>query len=283
MLARPHFLATASAFALSASLGATPALAGDTAAASLPAVSATNGSLSGFVGDLGEGFSAGGIASLTLPLEHLVGLQIDGDLGTARGNLFGGGSAHLFWRDPAQGLLGVYASYQRWDWMAAEPASNPTFGLADRHGAQIGKSGLEGELYLNKFTLRGLGTYQFGIAHGASGRASLSYYPTPDIRLDLASSYARGSGHLEAAGGEWSPSPRLPLTLFAQAGVTGHGDARVLGGIRITFAKTAKPLIRRDREDAIDPILPDNLFETIGDGYCPVGTVLINGFCDGNG
>lgn len=77
-------------------------------------MSTVNGKLSTEGGVVGSGDASSGIGvvegSLTAPLGHALGFQVDGVAGTAFNAFFGGGTAHLFWRDPAIGLFGPIAS-----------------------------------------------------------------------------------------------------------------------------------------------------------------------------
>jgi hypothetical protein len=111
-----------------------------------PAVAALNGKLSvegGVTGDEGESSGVGMVnGSITTPLGHAFGVRVDGLAGTAFNSFFGGGTAHLFWRDPAIGLFGPVASVQagsgiRLGWYGAEadsmPASSPWGGYHERH------------------------------------------------------------------------------------------------------------------------------------------------------
>ena len=61
-------------------------------------------------------------------------VQINGTAGTAFNAVFGGGTAHLFWRDPAIGLFGPFASVQAGS------------------GVRAGWYGAEAELYAGIFT-----------------------------------------------------------------------------------------------------------------------------------
>ena len=75
-----------------------------------PAVSALNGKASAEGGVTGtDGYSSGvGTAkgSIAAPLGYNFGVQFDALAGTAFNSGFGGGTAHLFWRDPEIGLFG---------------------------------------------------------------------------------------------------------------------------------------------------------------------------------
>jgi hypothetical protein len=73
-----------------------------------PAVAEFNGKFSaegGVIDDDGAGIA---LASITVPLAHSFGLQLDGAGGYRQMGDFFGGGAHLFYRDPAKLLLGGY-------------------------------------------------------------------------------------------------------------------------------------------------------------------------------
>lgn len=286
MYMRQLSLASVSLFAL----GTCPveALAGDikatTETASVPsAVSGVNGSLTAYAGNTNAIGSFGGIGSMTLPVTTSLGVQIDAVLGSSHADIYPGAAGHVFLRDSSRGAIGIAASYLSWSRLSTNPASDLPGGVVDTRGATVGKVGLEGELYLNRFTLKAAPAYQFGTRTGAAGKASINYYPTDRARLDVSGSYIHGVGRYVSAGAEWAPAMRLPLNLFVRAGLDWMDRARVLGGVQIFFGKSDKSLIRRQREDNLDVELPNNLFEFIGNSHCPVGAHMTNGYCDGNG
>lgn len=76
-----------------------------------PAVSAMNAKVSVEGGSYdGSGAVAHGV--FTMPLGHAFGLQVDGAAGHLKDSAYNGVGAHLFWRDPAKGLVGAIASHQ---------------------------------------------------------------------------------------------------------------------------------------------------------------------------
>lgn len=208
-----------------------------------PAVSAVNGKISGeggVSGNDGDSSAIGMVSgSFSTPLGHSFGLQVDGTAGTAFNNVFGGGTAHLFWRDPAIGLLGPVATLQ-------------TGG-----GARLGWYGVEGELYAGLFTFGAWGGYhdvtvgdRFGTAASTGfygGRATV--YPIPDLALSIGatSAFSRviASGTLEFQPDGFARHN----TAFYVSGDVGEGSTYSLtAGVRFYFG-TDKPLIRRHRED----------------------------------
>src|SRR5690606_22658892 len=120
-----------------------------------PAVSGLNAKVEGAFGDIdGEGFGYGG-GSVAAPLGHQFGVQLDVLGGSYDGEFVGSGGGHAFWRDPDVGLLGLYASYTKFD---------------GNGGVHQSKYGVEGELYLDRLTLSGVGGYAGGdvSTHGFS-------------------------------------------------------------------------------------------------------------------
>lgn len=219
---------------------ALPAVARDA-----PAVSASNGKVSTEAGVAGDDrdSSAIGIArgSFTAPLGHAFGLQVDGMVETGFDNVFGGGTAHLFWRDPEIGLFGPVATVQ------------------GGGGLRFGWYGAEAALYAGMFTVGAWGGYHearadsFGLA-ASSGYygGGLSFYPMPDLALSLGagSEFNRVSGQAMM---EFQPTfaSRHNVSFFVSGSVVDPSAYTVTAGIRIYFGAD-KPLIRRHREDDPD-------------------------------
>jgi hypothetical protein len=76
-----------------------------------PAVDGVNLKVGGFGGSFANQSIAGAQGSITAPLGQQFGFQLDGTRGNLSGNQFVDVGGHLFWRNPATGLLGVWASY----------------------------------------------------------------------------------------------------------------------------------------------------------------------------
>jgi hypothetical protein len=262
----------------------------------LPAVDGINAKLSGFGGWVDSGkrdvfvtpggqsfvlptpnrsqglFGANG--SVSFPLGQQFGLQIDGQAGSARGAFFGGGGAHLFWRDPAAGLLGLYGTASR----------NNAFGGFNRY-----RIGGEAEGYFGRFTLTGTagweqtqsGTRFVGTVPGfqifdIGGRTSrfydmvdLAYYPTDNWKLSVGHRYTGGS-HMAALGTEylWSLGGGTAVSAFAEARIGDRNNRAVFGGLTFYFGQKDKTLIRRHRED--DP--PNRLVDDMFAGRVVTGT-----------
>lgn len=251
----------------------------------LPAVSGVNAKIGSFGASISDQGAGGGFVGVALPLGQRFGAQLDGVVGTSQGgHAFRGAGGHLFWRDPARALFGIYASDVQWDNDAG--ASGRT---------EVGKVGFESQLYLGRLSLEGLAAYQFGSESGVAGKGTLAFYPLDDLRLHLGVTHYEGPGYGAFTGLEWAPRSGSGMSLFADVGVNEDRDVRAVFGLKFYLARGDKPLIRRHREDDPDVDLPSDLFHTTlanqpsqptsqpsPSNPCPPGQTLINGFCDGN-
>jgi len=111
------------------------------------AVDGVNGKIEGFGGGYATKGLYGTLGSLSLPLGDQFGVQFDGAAGSFASRFIGMGGAHLFWRNPQQGLVGVYGDYTHWD----------QYG-----GVHYSHIGPEGEAYLGRWTLHGVAGVEFG-------------------------------------------------------------------------------------------------------------------------
>ena len=220
-----------------------PEAFGDELTKSLPAVDGVNGKLS-FEGGptYGGGEVYGGSGSMSFPLGHQFGLQIDGVAGKIDGNsiddvkVFAGG-AHLFWRDPSSGLIGVYGSVIHADLF---------------NGFTVYKGGLEGGVYLGRWTIEGIA----GVAHedfgdtSAFGDIELAYYPDDDLRVEIGYG-AMDDGQIFKLGGEWAfvRHGQTARSAFVDSYIDDDGKGLAIAGLRFYFGKDDKTLIRRHRED----------------------------------
>lgn len=244
-----------------------PALAADVdfSAANLPAVSGLNGKVGLFVG-VADGLGIPGIAgSLSLPVDHQYGIQLDGLVAASNGSGAFGIGGHFFWRDPSQGLLGLYAGYVHRGFGDIVMIN----GVATS-GESTGKVGFEGEAYMGNISFEGFAGYQFGTNTGFAGKATVAYYSTPDLRIDLSVRHLVGPGLMGSIGLEWQ-APASSMSFFADAGVGDNTGAFGTVGIKFYSGAGQKSLIQRHREDDPENELPKDLFGIIGDGVCPVG------------
>jgi hypothetical protein len=267
MQVRVSLLATLAGFIGCASISAIPAFAADmptkakplAVALQAPAVDGINGKLDGFGGSMGRRNIYGANGSLSIPLQQSFGLQLDGMAGNLdRASLVGAGG-HLFWRDPAKGLLGVYGSTSSW---------NKLGNVSSNH------FGLEGGWYLDRLSLEGVagienGSSATGIVGGVIQSVNvrsrffdvvdLNYYLQDNLRLSLGHRYIGGRS-AAAVGGElgFGLGGGKMAAVFLE-GRIGEGDYRAIwGGVRVYLGQRDKTLIQRHRQD--DP--PNYLADT---------------------
>ncbi|MEM6663149.1 MAG: hypothetical protein AAF666_13330 [Pseudomonadota bacterium] len=248
---------------------------------SKPAVSDVNGSLSIMggafnansqqtavpgsvvnVGDTEQGLVAV-VGSITVPLGHEFGAQVDAAGGFTRGNPIYGAGLHVFWRDPDIGLAGLTAAYAGTE--QEVPFFNGVSVVTRDTQRNIGRVGLEGELYLGQFSILAHGGYQFGDGEDdVYARLNLGYYPLDDVMLRLGAEYMPGVGMAGEAGIEYSQpfTDSIAMSFYADVSVHSHDNYRALGGIRFYFGSD-KSLIRRHRED--DP-RPDGFIAGLANG-----------------
>lgn len=219
---------------------------------SLPAVSGLNGKLSIEGGGTQPGFDLGFLpfdddfeggvkakGSVSVPLGHRFGMQGDATIGSVQGEVYGHGAGHLFWRNPALGLLGGYGSWTIWDDVDAY------------------RLGVEGEVYLDRFTLSGIVGGEWGdVDEGVFTIGDVNYYATDNFKLGVGHRYTEEAGHAVAFGAEFQAysTASTGVSLFADARFGEDDYQSIFAGLRLYFGED-KSLIRRHRED--DPPVRD--------------------------
>lgn len=210
----------------------------------LPAVSGVNGKV-----ELGGGYEWGDRrfldhafgtvgGSLSLPIGQQFGAQIDATVLHARGEAAGTVGGHLFWRNPATALVGVYAD----GFTTKVPRGDLTFGRVAG----------EAELYLDRVRLSALAGVEYGdrIRTRAFVDAVASFYIQDDLRL-----YAGFRHSFAGNQGRGGVEYQLPastgwgnVALFAEGRVGENEYAAAMAGVRVYFGQQ-KSLMRRHRED----------------------------------
>jgi hypothetical protein len=209
----------------------------------LPAVSGLNYNLAAFGGyaridDRGPGNNlSGGLGgvggTIVAPLAHAYGLKLSGLVGGWEGEAFYGGAAHLFWRDPAIGLLGVYGSYTR----------------TDAGSAALGRLAVEFQRYLGQYSIEGqIGWEGVDVSSNLFTRLDLGYYLNENLKLRIGHRYT-DERHLLAVGAEslFRTAGNHALSGFVE-GRFGKDYTVAWAGLRLYFGAD-KSLIRRHRED----------------------------------
>jgi hypothetical protein len=219
-----------------------------------PAVSGFDAKWEAIGGSMSKQTLIGSLGSIAAPLGRQFGVQLDGIVADYGGNLLGGGAGHLFWRDPATGLFGLYGSGLAWD----------RFG-----GVIAGNAALEAEVYWSRWSFAGLAGVETGndktqatpIAGGSQvssfdiktrffDQISVSYYLTDNFKLGVGQAYL-GGRNAASFGGEygfrsWSGTMG---SLFVEGLAGQDGFQGLFGGLRVYLARDNKTLIQRNRQD----------------------------------
>jgi hypothetical protein len=269
-----------------------------------PAVDGINGKIDGLGGSLGNHGIYGSRGSLSIPLGGQWGTQIDAAAGGFDGRFFGSIADHLFWRNPAQGLLGLFVDYTHWE----------QFG-----GVHVTQVAGEGEYYWQRWTLQGIAGVEFGnsasrtttttivttqpagFVPGVSttstftegydvktrffDQVNLKYYLTDNWDAYVGHRYLGGK-HALALGSEYAlPFGRGVMASAFVEGSVGENDFHgVWGGLRFYFGASDKPLIARQRQDDPFDWSPASLFTLINSyfsnssssssQFCTVGELM---------
>src|ERR1700730_3569112 len=112
-----------------------------------PAVDGFNAKFEALGGSLNRRSLYGYRGAFSVPLANQWGLQVDTSAGSLQSRAFGSVAPPLLWRDPARGLVGLYASHTYWD----------QFG-----GVHVTQVAGEGEAYWGRFTVQGIAGVEFG-------------------------------------------------------------------------------------------------------------------------
>jgi len=275
------------------------------------AVDGFNGKIEGLGGSRAGHAIYGSRGALSIPLNGPWGVQIDGGVGSWDSEFFYSVGGHLFWRDPAQALFGVYVNHLDWS----------GFG-----GLNVTQVAAEGEYYWQRWTLQGVVGVEFGNSStvvtttppiptvvGATAvfipgvtttttydidtrffdQINLKYYFADNAAGYVGHRYLGGL-HAAALGGEVA----MPVgggrmaSAFIEGRIGESGAEGVWGGLKMYFGQKDKPLIARHRED--DPVFWDiGAIQTIAAEikravssavkFCPPNTTIqtggLVGFC----
>lgn len=221
----------------------------------LPAVDGLSGKLR-LSGATVDGDNSTGVeGAITFPLTHRFGMQLD--LGAGRLETpydgyaaYQGAGAHLFWRDPSKGMIGIETSYAH---------------LNAYDGVHTYSAGVEAERYWDRFTLAGVmgvtggsdttvsnsqGRFRYDIKTEFVAGSRLTWYPYDNVALSASGAVAGdkvgaglGAEFALASAHSYQPS------LFVRAVMSEGGDVYALAGVNIYFGQRSKSLIRRHRED----------------------------------
>ena len=221
----------------------------------LPAVDGINGKIEAYGGDVSNISNFYGVGgSISAPLGRQFGVQFDGSLASLNNTFVASGTAHAFWRDPGQGLFGVFGQYNRWN---------------DYGGVNLGRGGAEAALYRGQWTVEGVAGVEGGTNTTVLAfpilntinfqtrfydQVDVAYYPVDNLKVYAGHLYSAGL-NFGRLGAEWGmPFGGGKMTsVYAEGDLGAHGNNAVVAGLRIYFGQNDKSLLQRHRED--DPPL----------------------------
>lgn len=220
----------------------------------IPAVSGINGKIAISGGEFDDDEFGVLTGAVTVPLGYRFGLQADGIVGSRDGEFVGGGAAHLFWRDPTIGLLGVYGSYTH----------------RDDFDGSVSRLGVEGEYYWDRLTAKALIGAEFVDAGSQYiepddeffAFSDISYYLNDDFEVSIGHRYTADRNAV-ALGAEYQLDQNVfasGVSLFAEGRIGEDDYQAVWGGVRVYFGDE-KSLIARHREDDPDGYGDEDLFD----------------------
>ncbi len=210
-----------------------------------PAVSAMNGKIALEGGTLttttfGTQAVRALSGSLTFPVQNQFGVQLDAGAGQMGADSFTGAGAHLFWRDPSRGMVDLQ------------------FGATfiDRTGVLVPDQtayaiGVEGELYLDQFTIAANAGRIFGtnVTVGDYYGVDLSWYASNNLKLRIGYGQTPDVNGMANAGIEWMPmlDSLEGMAVYADY-YNGTGYENIGLGVRFYFGE-GKSLKDRHRRD----------------------------------
>jgi hypothetical protein len=233
--------------AILTAVSAAALLAAAASASADDAVSGVNGSVTAGAGAFGPASVWFGSGSLSAPIGDSFGVQIDATGGELHHVGVRAAAAHLFWRDPDEALLGVYADVVHFN----------IFG-----GLNAYKVGGEAEWY-------GLEDWDFSAVVGWEGgdtvdsgfdRADITYYVNDNVSLDFGHRYTLRS-HAGIMNLTWQ-LPSTDVRLWGEGRWGEHSTSGAFAGI--TWAIGGSETSLRDRARHDDPA--DGLMDTINAG-----------------
>jgi hypothetical protein len=193
-------------------------------------------------------------ASAPVPYFSQFGAQLDLALGKYRSDYTSAAAgAHIFWRDPSIGLLGIYG-----DWGYVNPE-------------HAGRVGFEGSLYIDRWTIDAFVGKQFGqhVYTKTVDEVDLSYYFTDNLRGSIGHRLT-SRGNVGNVSFEFMPEVWGGWSVFGEA--EGGEDDYYGGwaGIRYSFGTgSATTLIARDRTGDPRTRIPRNIASVTRCGELP--------------
>lgn len=196
---------------------------------------------------------------ITAPIGHDFGFQLDLGTGTFERGVQGSAAGHLFWRNPDQGLVGIYGSGQYW----AGSGGRSTWNIGpelEKYFDQVTLGGTLGAQGFDFYSVN-LNSYQpMYLQQNACNHqpirffdnVSAKFYPTDDLMIKVGHTYTKGNNAI-TGGAEYIPEQfrggATAAALFVDGAYGWDKGSMIMGGAKIYFGNSDKSLKRRHRED----------------------------------
>jgi hypothetical protein len=219
-----------------------------------PAVSKTNFGFIARGGSIGgeEKFDAGG--KVTFPFAENFGAQLE--LGAGNDEYFGAG-LQLFWRNPNDGLIGVFASHE------------------NELGLELDRFGAMGEVYIDRITLSTKVGLQSGdVASDIFGSLEVAYYASDALKLRLLGDFTPEVSTV-TAGIEWRPALEVApnLSVFADLSQSDRDQSSVMVGMTLHFGDSTSLMDRDRKEDPYYVIFRRQQLQQLADDIKAAGAL----------
>lgn len=197
---------------------------------SKPAIAGVNGKMDIQGGSVGRESAAAIGGTVSIPVAHSFGVQLDTALSKTPSAHSGGVAGHFFTRDPDAYFAGLASMWIRID------------------GRDLWRNGAETELYLNDYTVSSALGVQNGFSRSTGyGSLELGYYLNDDLFL---TGGASGYSDYRAmyVGAEWRPMDDSSLSLFGDVGAGNENGGFATVGLRFSFGAKNSTLKKQHRE-----------------------------------
>ena len=214
------------------------------------AVDGINGSLSLTGGSLGGAVDGLLVASVSAPVPYLASLGFQFDFASGRydgvtGSVARAAAGHLFWRNPAVGMLGIFSDYGK---------------LNSLH---FGRLGIEGALYHGPWTIDGMLGMEFG------QNVLTRFVDEIDISYNFNKNFKASVGHRITARGhmgnigfekQFAAYENVAWSIFGTAEAGEDDFSQAFLGVKASFGSNgAGSLEERDRSKGVKVRIPSNL------------------------
>lgn len=202
---------------------------------------------------------------ITAPIGHDFGLQLDLGTGTFKQAVQGSAAGHFFWRNPDQGLVGIYGSGQYW--AASGGRTNWNIGPElEKYFDQLTLGGTLGAQGFDFYNVNWNATTPINTQRTSCNHqpirffdnVSAKYYPTDDLMVKVGHTYTKGDNAI-TGGAEYIPQQfrggATAASLFIDGAYGWDKGSMVMGGVKIYFGNSDKSLKRRHREDDPEPLI----------------------------